>query len=209
MIEKFWEWPCIFSANGCLKVGDHATMKEHSPVCSLRNIECPYWKCPKKVHLQNVTDHMMNVHSAVVWPDSECRFGQIQGVNYMLPISNYNNRNVKAQLVLTPVVAAFDGQTFIANGVIKDGRWFLWVSIVASEKESQHYEVTISAEARGSCAKVTCSVYSVDLGRMNLPEDGEGVLELSRSMAKRLGMIEDGNFKVEIDYEIRRKYILY
>ena len=52
-------------------------------------------------------------------------------------------------------------------------------------------------------------MYSVDLGRMNLPEDGEGVLELSRSMAKRLGMIEDGNFKVEIDYEIRRKYILY
>ena len=69
----------------------------------------------------------------------------------------------------------------------------------------EHYEVTISAEARGSCAKVTCSVYSVDLGRMNLLEDGEGVLELSRSMAKKLGNIEDGKFKVEIDYEIRRK----
>ena len=203
MIEQCWERPCIFSVNGCLKVGDIATMKKHSPVCSLRNVECPYWKCPKKVHLQNVTEHMKHAHSAVVWPNSEC--GQMQGVCYALPISRYNNRNLETELVLTPIVAAYDGQTFIANGVLKDGRWSLWVSLLASEKESQEYEVTMSGEANGTCVKVTCSVYSVDLGRINLLEDGEGVLELSRNMAKKLGRIEDGKFKVEIEYEIRRK----
>ena len=90
----------------------------------------------------------------------------------------------------------------------RDGTWLLWVSLLASEEESQGYEVTMSTEGtKGASIKVTGQVYSVDLGGRSVLDDSEGVLELSKSMIKKLGRIEEGKFKIEINYEILKKWL--
>ena len=81
----------------------------------------------------------------------------------------------------------------------------LWVSILASEKESRGYEVKMTAAPKGNMpANVTFrgKVYSVDLGKGNSLQDDGGILELSKSMANKLGKIEDGKFEIDIDWEI-------
>ena len=67
IIEECWERPCKFSTNGCLQVGDRATLKEHMDSCSFRNVECPYWKCALRVSLENVEDHVILAHCSVGW----------------------------------------------------------------------------------------------------------------------------------------------
>ena len=91
----------------------------------------------------------------------------------------------------------------------RDGTWILWVSILASEKESRGYEVKMTAAPKGDRPASLASrgkVYSVDVGKRDVIRDTDGgIMELSKGMVKKLGKIEDGHFKIKIDYKIFRK----
>ena len=169
--------------------------------CSFRSIECPYWKCPLRVPLENVENHLEKYHYSVSWPTID---GKVEGFKYILKPWLFNEPQ-KEELTLTPITIAFDGRTFLANGIIRDGTWILWTSILASERDSQGYQIKMTAAPKGNMpANVTFrgKVYSVDLGKGNMLLDDGGVLELSKSMANKLGKIEDGKFEIEIDWEI-------
>ena len=83
-----------------------------------------------------------------------------------------------------------------------------WVTIVGTENDAQRYEAKMNAVPKDNATAnimIKGKVYSIVKSREDVLRDENGILELGRIMAGKMGKMINGEMKLEIKYHIVRK----
>ena len=85
----------------------------------------------------------------------------------------------------------------------------LWVTILGTEEEAQTFEAKIIACPHyGMCdtsIKIRGKVYNIDMSKEEVLQDQRGILEMSKNMADKIGIMRDGKLRICTEYDIIRK----
>ena len=140
-----------------------------------------------------IVDHLQNTHKCLVSKG----------------IVHWPTKHHKQTINPRPVLEIFDGRSFLLNAIKKDFIFMFWVTIVGSEDDAQKYYVEMSATSVDETTNVNTlgKVYSIEKNKSDVVKGTDGILEISPKMATKLGKTrdDDGEFCVDIDYNIVRK----
>ena len=178
-------------------LGPRAAMQNHIDECKYgKIIDCPLQSCNVKASPGKVVDHLINIHQALV-------LEKPTGIVKL---------NWPAQLqwqtaYFKPTIAVFDGHTFLLNRRKRDFTNFFWVTMAGNENDAQGYEVKMIVaphEDATTSIKFQGKVYGIGKKMKNVPEDGDGVLEIRNKMVGKMSKMKNGNMGLSlyIDYHI-------
>ena len=189
------ETSCKYSENGCQYAVARADVESHEESCLFRKIECPHWECEEKQQIRLVIDHLKTLH------------GCIQSTNFAL--INYVVSSSRPCATWEPLILSHDGHSFLFNCIIRDFNWSLWLSVLGDHKLAEEYRVKITlAPNGGTLASVSLNsgkVYSTDTKKVDVFEDAEGILEVTKNMAKKVGdVLSNGDLDISVSYQIMR-----
>ena len=110
----------------------------------------------------------------------------------------------------SPAMATFHGgNTVFLNAYSGSRNWEFWATHLGGEKQAQKYEVRITVSHDGSPNSIAFQgkVYGTDCNKVQIDSEigKEGVLELSKSLMKKMGRIERGELEIPMSFELVRK----
>ena len=110
----------------------------------------------------------------------------------------------------SPAMGTFhDGTTVFLNAYVASRSWEFWVTHLGGEKQAQKYEVKIAVSHDRSPNSITFQgkLYGADTSKLQIDDekDKEGVMELSKSLMKKLGTMENGELHIPMNFELVRK----
>ena len=169
-------------------------MEAHLELCEFQNNECPYWTCKEKMPLENIIDHLKDVHEVnLIIEEGE------EDSSLTWPVEHED---------FTPAIMMFDGHSFLLNCYLKEYTIIFWVTIVGTEEDAQKYEAIMTVESADAtkCIKTQGKVYSTEMSKIDVLNGASAEFEIGKKMAKGIGITrEDGVLCVEVDYNIFRK----
>ena len=109
----------------------------------------------------------------------------------------------------SPAIAQFDEGTVLLNANSRSRSWEFWVTHLGGEKQAQKYEVKMVSSRKDLPTSITFQgkVYGSDTSKAQIhsEKDKDGVLELSKSLMKKLGKMGQERFEVPMTYQLVRK----
>ena len=115
------------------------------------------------------------------------------------------------KLDCVPALATFDEGTVLLNASSRSHSWEFWVTHLGGEKQAQKYEVKMVSSHKDLPSNITFQgkVYGSDTSKAEIYRDkgkwGDGVLELSKGLMKKLGKMGQERFEVPMTYQLVRK----
>ena len=197
---------CKFSENGCRFVGSAALLQKHVDDCLYQMIECPWGPCTKIIPMGEAVDHLEITHNAPEYKQN--RSGVVEMWRWCIP----GLIELGKQQYCSPAMATFDDTTVLLNTYISSHSWEFWVTHLGGEKQAQKCEVKMIVSREGCPTSLTFQgkVYGADgikvrSGNTNNEKYKDGVLELSKSLMKKIGIMDEGKLKIHVTYELVRK----
>ena len=184
-------------------MGTRANLDIHIDIdsCNFRDVKCPAWKCQIKVPMKEVVNHLTNDHGSKTVATQKERLTMKRSLLQAL-----NEKTIRSA---TPILIMFEEQTFLMNSIpTKEGSLNLWFSILGSKSDAQRYEVKISVSPNNDAPNrlsVTEKIVSADICKDDVFRGGmEGVLELNKSLIRKMVRVEGDETDISMEYEITR-----
>ena len=107
-----------------------------------------------------------------------------------------------------PAIATFDERTVLLNAYSSNRRWEFWVTHLGGEKKAQKCDIKIVVSYEGSPTSITFQgkVYGADTTKVRSDiKDEDGVLELRKSLMKKMGQVDEGKLQIPFSYQLVNK----
>ena len=169
-------------------------MQAHEKQCKFRKVECPFWQCKEMFTYGEVVEHVQVAHEA----------NEI-GQHIRWPLNQQRENGY-----FMPYIAIFHCHTFFLNCIKMNHFTMFWVCILGPEEEAQKFEARITAgpnfeNLQKMGIRITGRVYSIEMSKDEVLQDQTGILEVSKNMTGKMGKMQDGEFEICTEFDIRMK----
>ena len=195
---------CKFSEAGCKFFGYPAPRQAHEASCLFQMIECPWGPCLKMIPLGEAVDHLKIAHKNAVYKANRVGSAKVLHMHWFPCDWIELDKVGHCQSPL----ATFDDCTVLLNAYSNSRTWEFWVTHLGGDEQAQKYEVKIGASQEGSPTSILFQgkVYGTQKKvKICSEKDKDGVLELSKSLMKKIGFMHEGNLAIPMSFELVRK----